>query len=242
MALSRLTKIRPPMAACAGSALRIADQPVPGSEGRQISIGRSVVRGKHVGRRIERPRPPRTRAVICRTSQRMLSLGLCGRAGCPLAFTILQIKIEGERMVSPHRARSAVSEPTAAAAFQRSELRLSRRGHVHRFETRRKEAALFGPAVYQGSSLVRNGFRMTRTAIRDAVTGCIAELTGRAVTDIADTQRLMDDLGVDSITAANLLLSVEERLGTTLPDGCEGSFVDVRTVGELVERFFSVLV
>lgn len=82
---------------------------------------------------------------------------------------------------------------------------------------------------------------MTRTAVRDAVTGCIAELTGRAPEDIADTQKLMDDLGIDSIKAANLLLSVEDRLQTMLPDGCEGSFVDVRTVGELVDRFLAVL-
>jgi hypothetical protein len=39
----------------------------------------------------------------------------------------------------------------------------------------------------------------------------------------------------------NLLKAIEDRLGTMLPEGCEGDLVGVRTVGELVDRLVAVL-
>jgi acyl carrier protein len=73
--------------------------------------------------------------------------------------------------------------------------------------------------------------------VREAVVAAIEELTGRRAASIRDEHLLVDDLSVDSIAAVNLLISVEERMGCEVPEGWEGAFVDVRTVGELIAQF-----
>jgi acyl carrier protein len=73
--------------------------------------------------------------------------------------------------------------------------------------------------------------------VREAVVSSLAQLTGASRSEISDSADLVDDLGVDSMMSVNLLMAVEDTLNARLPDGCEGSFVDVRTVGELVRRF-----
>jgi acyl carrier protein len=78
-----------------------------------------------------------------------------------------------------------------------------------------------------------------QNSIRNAVISSLAQLTGCIAAEISDRDDLVDDLGVDSMISVNLLLEVEDRLKARLPEGCEGSFVDVRTVGELVEKFES---
>jgi acyl carrier protein len=75
---------------------------------------------------------------------------------------------------------------------------------------------------------------MVNTAIRPAVVDAIAELTGNPAAAISDEDDLVDDLDVDSMLAVNLLVAIEDRLGSALPDGCEGSLAATRTVGELV--------
>ena len=79
-----------------------------------------------------------------------------------------------------------------------------------------------------------------QSSVRDAVLSSLAKLTGVAESAIADADDLFDDLGVDSMMSVNLLMEVEDRLKARLPDGSEGSFVDVRTVGELMRRFDGV--
>ena len=78
------------------------------------------------------------------------------------------------------------------------------------------------------------------TLVRRAVIASLAQLTGCIADKISDCDDLTDDLGVDSVVSVNLLLAVEDRLEARLPEGCEGSFVNVRTVGELVGRFEAV--
>jgi acyl carrier protein len=78
---------------------------------------------------------------------------------------------------------------------------------------------------------------MRNDAIAIAVVHSLAQLTGHPVHEISETDNLVEDLGVDSFLSVNLLLEVEDRLKSRLPEGCEGSFVDIRTVGELIERF-----
>jgi acyl carrier protein len=77
---------------------------------------------------------------------------------------------------------------------------------------------------------------MTRDSIRAAAADAIGELTGYAAEGIHDTDDLVRDLGVDSMVAVRLLVAIEDRVGSMLPDGCEGSLVGARTVAELVER------
>ncbi|HLK35569.1 MAG TPA: acyl carrier protein [Polyangiaceae bacterium] len=73
--------------------------------------------------------------------------------------------------------------------------------------------------------------------IRVVLVDTISALTGKAGRDISDGDDLVEDLGVDSLIAAKLLVEVEDRLGRQLPDGSEASLAGARTVGELVERF-----
>jgi acyl carrier protein len=72
--------------------------------------------------------------------------------------------------------------------------------------------------------------------IRSAVIASLAQFTGRSAPDIRDTDNLIDDLGVDSLVAVNLLSTIEEKLGILLPEGSEGSLLDIWTVGDLVGR------
>ena len=77
---------------------------------------------------------------------------------------------------------------------------------------------------------------MTGSALREAVARSIAGLTDRAVSQIADKDRLIEDLGLDSMLAVNLVMAIEDRLGSPLPDGYESALEETRTVGDLVER------
>jgi acyl carrier protein len=72
--------------------------------------------------------------------------------------------------------------------------------------------------------------------VRTAVTTSLAQCAGRNARDIRDGDKLVDDLGVDSMLAVRLLTSIEEGLGALLPEGCEGTLVGIETVGELVVR------
>jgi acyl carrier protein len=82
---------------------------------------------------------------------------------------------------------------------------------------------------------------MEPSSIRTAVAAAIGELTGYPPEKIRDADDLARDLGVDSMVAMRLLVAVESRLGTTLPDGFESRFVGIATVADLVERLGSVL-
>lgn len=73
----------------------------------------------------------------------------------------------------------------------------------------------------------------SRTKISRAVKRALA-ITSQPVGSIDDSAELAADLGVDSLTLASLLVSVEEQLGMQLPAGAESYLAGVRTVGELV--------
>jgi acyl carrier protein len=77
---------------------------------------------------------------------------------------------------------------------------------------------------------------LEQEAIRTAVVESIAQLTKSSAQGMSDDNDLVDDLGVDSLNAVNLLVAVEDRLGIMLPEGSEASLAGVRTVGELVAR------
>jgi acyl carrier protein len=81
---------------------------------------------------------------------------------------------------------------------------------------------------------------MDRADVAEAVFQAISSLTGRAVERIARSDDLATDLAIDSLIAVKLLEAIEDRLGTRLPEGCEGSLVGISTVGELVERLSGV--
>jgi acyl carrier protein len=82
---------------------------------------------------------------------------------------------------------------------------------------------------------------MAPERIRAAVVSALSELGKVPVESISDSDNLMNDLGIDSMAAVNLLFSIEDKLGTALPPGCEGSLVGARTVSELTEQIADVL-
>ena len=82
---------------------------------------------------------------------------------------------------------------------------------------------------------------MSRSEVRAAVVASLAEIAGASRDRIADGDRLVEQLGLDSFTSAGCLVAVEERLGTRVPEGCEGALADVKTVGELVDRLMATL-
>jgi acyl carrier protein len=77
--------------------------------------------------------------------------------------------------------------------------------------------------------------------LRTAVVESLAELTRCSAAQISDGDDLVEDLGVDSMAAINLIMAIEDRLGTTLPEGCESRLAGARTVADLTERLASVL-
>jgi acyl carrier protein len=81
---------------------------------------------------------------------------------------------------------------------------------------------------------------MKPSAIRAAVIRALAQVTDRSVEGIADTDHLVEDLGVDSMACANLLLAIEEHLGMRMPDGTESCLVETRDVGDLVMRLTAI--
>ena len=82
---------------------------------------------------------------------------------------------------------------------------------------------------------------MRNTAIATAVVDSIAQLTGRSAHKISNTDNLVDDLGIDSLTATKLFSRIEGTLGIALPEGSEGSLVGIDTVGELIDRLGTLL-
>lgn len=77
---------------------------------------------------------------------------------------------------------------------------------------------------------------------RNAVVHALSELSKIPAASITDGDRLVDDLGIDSLGSVDLLLLIEDRAGKPLPEGCEGSFVGAKTVGELVSRISEAFV
>lgn len=66
---------------------------------------------------------------------------------------------------------------------------------------------------------------------RDQVLHAVAEAAHRTVTELNDRQRLAEDLGLRSQGRIELAISLEEKLGTTVPDA---TVMRAKTVGDLV--------
>jgi acyl carrier protein len=77
---------------------------------------------------------------------------------------------------------------------------------------------------------------MSRASIRAAVVDSLAEIVGLPAIQIAEGDHLVNQVGLDSLNAANCLVAVEQRLGARIPEGHEADLADVTTVGDLVDR------
>lgn len=56
------------------------------------------------------------------------------------------------------------------------------------------------------------------TADKEKFYGIVADLLGLDTTDIADTSRLHDDLGADSLDCVELVMIVEREFDMSIPD------------------------
>lgn len=68
--------------------------------------------------------------------------------------------------------------------------------------------------------------------IRHEIKNKVAELTERDPAEISDTALFIEDLGVDSLTAIELLVALEKRYKISIP---EEEFRKIRNVNETVE-------
>lgn len=76
--------------------------------------------------------------------------------------------------------------------------------------------------------------------VRSAVVESLGEMLSRPIDSFAETDDLVNDLGLDSLNVVNLLGDIEHRLTMRFPDGREAELVGTKTVRDLVERLATV--
>ncbi|HYK91675.1 MAG TPA: acyl carrier protein [Acidobacteriota bacterium] len=73
---------------------------------------------------------------------------------------------------------------------------------------------------------------ITSEKVRDEVKRLIAELTEREPGEITDTALFVDDLGVDSLMAIEVMVSLDKRYKIDIP---EAEFNKIKNVNDAVE-------
>ena len=68
--------------------------------------------------------------------------------------------------------------------------------------------------------------------IADKVKELVAEQLGISKDTIQDSSNIVEDLGADSLDVIEMLMTLEEEYGVTIPDDQIGK---VRTISEIVE-------
>ena len=71
-------------------------------------------------------------------------------------------------------------------------------------------------------------------AVADELRGLIVRMSPKNVESVSDDERLVEDLGYDSLTLIELAVAIEDRFD--LPTISEEEAMRIRTVGDL-ERF-----
>lgn len=64
----------------------------------------------------------------------------------------------------------------------------------------------------------------------------IANQLGIDVDKIADDASVIDDLGADSLDVVEMLLSIEETLGVTVPDEVAPTLKTVKEIADYIEQ------
>lgn len=76
-----------------------------------------------------------------------------------------------------------------------------------------------------------NDAMSTRAALEARIRSMVAEQLGRDVSDVTLQSRIVADLGADSLDVAELMLLLEEEIGTDIPDS---TAMQLETVGDVV--------
>lgn len=66
----------------------------------------------------------------------------------------------------------------------------------------------------------------------DKIAKLLAEQLGIPQSKITPESRIVDDLGADSLDVVELLMTLEDETGKTIPDD---KVAEIKTVGEIVE-------
>ena len=69
----------------------------------------------------------------------------------------------------------------------------------------------------------------------DKVKKLIASQLNIAVEDIKDDSRLIEDLGADSLDVVEMLMSLEEEFGISIPDEETSKLVIVKEIAKVIE-------
>ena len=64
----------------------------------------------------------------------------------------------------------------------------------------------------------------------------LAEQLGMDVKEIHDDSNILEDLGADSLDIIEMLMTLEEEYGVTIPDDQIGQVKTVKQVAELIEK------
>ncbi len=70
----------------------------------------------------------------------------------------------------------------------------------------------------------------------DKVKEIIANQLGIDVDKIDDSASIVDDLGADSLDVVEMLLSIEETLGVTVPDEDAANLKTVQDIADYIEQ------
>ncbi len=73
--------------------------------------------------------------------------------------------------------------------------------------------------------------QVTETQVREEVKRLIAELTEREISEITDTALFVDDLGVDSLMAIEVMVALDKRYKIDIP---EAEFNKIKNVDDAV--------
>ena len=73
---------------------------------------------------------------------------------------------------------------------------------------------------------------ITADQIRAEVKKLIAEITEREPEEVSDTAGFADELGIDSLTGMEVMLAIDKKFKTDLP---EEEFAKVKNVDDIVE-------
>lgn len=71
-----------------------------------------------------------------------------------------------------------------------------------------------------------------RQAIEEKIKEIMAKQFGREPEKISSDQRLIEDLGMDSFAAVELIFELEDRLAIKIPDS---DVINLKTIGDVVD-------
>lgn len=72
---------------------------------------------------------------------------------------------------------------------------------------------------------------MTTEQLTEEISAIIEERLGVAASEITPEKNLINDLGADSLDSVELIMSIEQKFGITIP---EDAAENIKTVGDII--------